>query len=181
MDENQEPTCRRRSEHYPIAVRLQAVRLFEGGMPRRAILSQFGVSATSLRDWRRAYAKGQLSSPMPSPRFTQAQRDQVAQQVLDGRLTPDEALRQCGLRLKRTLREWVAAYQATQALILPPTPVRVAPPPLLTGDDRRDEATLAAQLHQAQWQLQALEVLIDQAESRYKIDIRKKGGAKPSR
>lgn len=178
MDETIEPTCRRRYEHYPIAVRLQAVRLFEGGMPRRAVLSQFGISATSLRDWRRAYAKGQLSYPMPSPRFTQAQRDQVAQQLLDGRLTPDEALRQCGLRLKRTLREWVATYQAAQALIPPPTPVRVAP---LTGSEQGDAAMLAAQLHQAQWQLQALEVLIDQAESRYKIDIRKKGGAKPSR
>jgi transposase len=29
-----EPARRRRSEHYPIAVRLQAVRLFESGMPR---------------------------------------------------------------------------------------------------------------------------------------------------
>ena len=115
---------------------------------------------------------------MPFPRFTQAQRDAVAQQLLDGRLTPDEALRKYGLRLKRTLREWVAAYQAAQAATAPPVPVRVAaPPPLPSGD----AATLAAELHQAQWQLQALELLIDQAEARYHIDIRKKGGAKPSK
>ncbi len=115
---------------------------------------------------------------MPFPRFTQAQRDAVAQQLLDGRLTPDEALRKHGLRLKRTLREWVSAYQTAQAATAPPAPVRVtAPPPLPTGD----AATLAAQLHQAQWQLQALELLIDQAEARYHIDIRKKGGAKPSK
>ena len=180
MDENSVPRRRGRNEHYPITVRLQAVRLVEGGMPRRDVLQQFGISGTSLRDWRRDYASGLLTSPMPFPRFTQAQRDAVAQQLLDGRLTPDEALRKHGLRLKRTLREWVAAYQTAQAATAPPAPVpaRVAaPPPLPAGD----AATLAAQLHQAQWQLQALELLIDQAEARYSIDIRKKGGAKPSK
>jgi hypothetical protein len=42
-------------------------------------------------------------------------------------------------------------------------------------------AGLAAQLRQAQWQIEALHTLIDQAEAAYKIDIRKKGGAKPSK
>ena len=42
-------------------------------------------------------------------------------------------------------------------------------------------ADLAAQLRQAQWQIEALHTLIDQAEATYKIDIRKKGGAKPSK
>jgi len=31
------------------------------------------------------------------------------------------------------------------------------------------------------WKLQAQELLVDQAEARYKIDIGKKGGAKPSK
>ena len=60
------------NEHYSITVQLQAVRLVEGGMPRRDVLQQFGISGTSLRDWRRDYASGQLTSPMPFPRFTQA-------------------------------------------------------------------------------------------------------------
>lgn len=180
MSEIPPPGRRSKNEHYPNAVRLQAVRLVEGGMPRREVLRQFGISGTSLRDWRRDYASGRLSCPMPFPRFTQAQRDQVAQQLLDGRLTPDEALRQHGLRLKRTLREWVADYQARQAALLPPSPAGPVAPPAPATPDPRDAATLAAQLHQAQWQLKALELLIDQAESRYQIDIRKKGGAKRS-
>ena len=88
IDENPGPRSRGRNKHYPIAVRLQAVRLIEGGMPRRDVLQQFGLSSTSLRDWRRDYASGLLTSPI-SPRFTQAQRDAVAQQLLDGRLTAD--------------------------------------------------------------------------------------------
>ena len=180
MSEIPLPGRRSKNEHYPNAVRQQAVRLVEGGMPRRDVLRQFGMSATALRDWRRDYASGQLTCPMPFPRFTRAQRDHVAQQLLDGRLTPDEALRKHGLRLKRTLRIWVAEYQASQAAAQPPAPVGAAGPPPPASPDPRDAATLAAQLHQAQWQLKALELLIDQAEARYHIDIRKKGGAKRS-
>ena len=42
-------------------------------------------------------------------------------------------------------------------------------------------APLAAQLQQAQWQIEALHTLIDQAEATYRIDIQKKGGAEPSK
>ena len=44
-----------------------------------------------------------------------------------------------------------------------------------------EAALLAAQLQQAQWQLEALHTLIDQAEATYRIAIRKKAGAKPSK
>ena len=64
-----------------------------------------------------------------------------------------------GLRGKKTMRLWVAAQVAAEP-------------------DRASD--LAAQLRQVQWQIEALHTLIDQAEVAYKIDIRKKGGAKPS-
>lgn len=88
MDGNSVPRSRGRNKHYPITVRLQTVRLVEGGMPRRDVLQPFGLSGTSLRDWRRDYASGLLTSPI-FPRFTHTQRDAVAQQLLDGRLIPD--------------------------------------------------------------------------------------------
>jgi len=44
-----------------------------------------------------------------------------------------------------------------------------------------EAAVLAAQLQQAHWQLEALHTLIDQAEAAYRIAIRKKAGAKPSK
>ena len=75
---------------------------------------------------------------------------------------------------KKTLREWVAAYQAEQA----------ADPPLVAAPSTAEAGApvaLAAQLRQAQWQIEALYTLIDQAEAAYKIDIRKKGRAKPSK
>jgi hypothetical protein len=55
----------------------------------------------------------------------------------DGHLSEDEALRKYGVRLKATLRGWVAAQTIVEA------------------------AVLTAQLQQAQWQLEALHTLID--------------------
>ena len=77
--------------------------------------------------------------------------------------------------LKRTLRAWVAAQTAADATALPPQ--EPSPDPA----DLPEAATLATQLRQAQWQLEALHTLIDQAEATYRIDIRKKAGAKPSK
>ena len=63
----------------------------------------------------------------------------------------------------------MAAQQAAEAAATPP------PEPV------PDEAAgLAAPLRQAQRPSEALHTLIDQAEAAYKIDIRKKAGAKLS-
>ena len=69
------------------------------------------------------------------------------------------------------LRKWVADYRASEALLLTAEP----DPPADAS------APLATQLRQAQWQIEALHTLIDQAEATYRIDIRKKAGAKPSK
>lgn len=91
--------------------------------------------------------------------------------LLDGRLSEEEALLKYDLRLKSTLRGWVAACQAQE--------VTGPPPPLKATAVPNEAAELAAQLRQAQWQIEALHTLIDQAEAAYHIAIRKKAGAKP--
>ena len=65
----------------------------------------------------------------------------------------------------------MAAHRASEALLL------TAEPELPTDS----KVGLAAQLRQAQWQIEALHTLIDQAEATYCTDIRKKTGAKPSK
>ncbi|WP_236668987.1 hypothetical protein [Hymenobacter rubidus] len=110
--------------------------------------------------------------------FTPAQRAAIVRELLDGRLTEDEALLKYRLRLKKTQREWVAARRAAKAAAPPATDFPEAVPP---AGNAGEAAALAAQLRQAQWQIEALHTLIDQAETTYKIGIRKKGGAKPSK
>lgn len=169
MTETERPPRRAKNENYAIAFRLEAVRLVESGLSQRVVLQQLGISPATLRAWLREYGTA-VYSQMRRKLFTPTQKHQIARELLDGRLSEDEALLKYGLRLKSTLREWVAAYQAAQ----PAAPGGADPP------GAAEATELAAQLRQAQWQIEALHTLIDQAEATYKIDIRKKGGAKPS-
>ena len=171
MTETERPPRRAKNENYAIAFRQEAVRLVESGLSQREVIQRLGINHASLQAWLKQYGTA-VYSPMRRKLFTPKQKHQIVRALLDGRLSEDEALLKHGLRLKSTLREWVAAYQAAEAM-----PPSVPDPPAAAGE----AAGLAAQLRQAQWQIEALHTLIDQAEAAYKIDIRKKGGAKPSK
>ena len=171
MTETERPPRRAKNENYAIAFRQEAVRLVESGLSQREVIQRLGINHASLQAWLRQYGTA-VYSQMRRKLFTPTQKHQIVRALLDGRLSEDEALLKHGLRLKSTLRGWVAAHQAAEA-----APPSVPDPPAVTGEC----ATLAAQLRQAQWQIEALHTLIDQAEAAYKIDIRKKAGAKPSK
>ena len=173
MTENVPPARRARSKHDPIAFRQEAVRLVEAGEAQSVVADRLVIGRLTLRAWLRRYGTA-VYQQMKRKVFTAAQRHQIARELRDGRLSEDEALLKYGLRLKSTLRTWVAAQQAAECLA--PAPGPAVPP---AGSD--EAAALAAQLRQAQWQIEALHTLIDQAEAAYHIDIRKKGGAKPSK
>jgi len=171
MTETERPPRRAKNENYAIAFRQEAVRLVESGLSQREVIQRLGINHASLQAWLKQYGTA-VYSQMRRKLFTPTQKHQIVRELLDGRLSEDEALLKYGLRLKSTLREWVAAYRAAEA-----SPPSVPDPPAAAGE----AAGLAAQLRQAQWQIEALHTLIDQAEATYKIDIRKKGGAKPSK
>ena len=171
MTETERAPRRAKNENYAIAFRQEAVRLVESGLSQREVIQRLGINHASLQAWLKQYGTA-VYSQMRRKLFTPTQKHQIVRELLDGRLSEDEALLKYGLRLKSTLREWVAAYQAAEA-----APPSVPDPPVTAGE----AAVLAAQLRQAQWQIEALHTLIDQAEAAYKIDIRKKGGAKPSK
>jgi len=169
-----EPLVRRaKNAHYPISFRQEALALLQAGHSRRAVTAQLRLGATTLRKWVR-YAQQAPTLPMRPPLFTPAQKHQIVRELRVGQLTEDEALRKYGLRLKRTLRRWVAEQAVAEAADVPAMPVATLP---VTAD----APTLTAQLQQARWQLEALHTLIDQAEATYHIQIRKKAGAKPSK
>ena len=171
MTETERPPRRAKNENYAIAFRQEAVRLVESGLSQREVIQRLGINHASLQAWLKQYGTA-VYSQMRRKLFTPTQKHQIVRELLDGRLSEDEALLKYGLRLKSTLREWVAAYRAAEA-----SPPSVPDPPAAAGE----AAGLAAQLRQAQWQIEALHTLIDQAEATYKIDIRKKAGAKPSK
>ena len=168
------PVRRAKNAHYPLSFRQEALRLVAAGIAPSQVTAQLGLGPSTLQKWLR-YARLAPTLPMHTPVFTPAQKHQIARELRAGHLTEDEALRKYGLRLKRTLRRWVAEQVATEAAGGPPLPPVAMPSPTAEAAD------LMAQLQQAQWQLEALHTLIDHAEATYHIAIRKKAGAKPSK
>ena len=164
---------RAKNAHYPISFRQEALRLVAAGTAPSQVTAHLRLGPSTWQKWLR-YARLAPTLSMRAPVFTSVQKHQLVRELRAGRLTEDEALRKYGLRLKRTLRRWVAEQVAAEAAAGPPS----SPPPITTT---ADAAALAAQLQHAQWQLEALHTLIDQAEATYQIAIRKKAGAKPSR
>ena len=181
MTEIERPPRRAKNENYTIVFRQEAVELVESGGAQRVVQRQLGISAAALQAWLQEYGTV-VYSQMRRRIFTPAQRAAIVRELLDGRLTEDEALLKYRLRLKKTLREWVAAHRAAHRAAEAAAPPATGFPEAVPPDRNAGEAaTLAAQLRQAQWQIEALHTLIDQAEATYKIDSRKKGGAKPSK
>ena len=167
------PPRRAKQAHYPISFRLEAVRRVEAGEIQRVLAAELGVARITLIEWLRRYGTAAYAR-MKRKMFTPAQKHAVARELRAGRLSEDEALLKYGIGEKKTLRVWVAARQAAEAAA-----VAAAPDPPASPTPAGSE--LAAELRRAQWQIEALHTLIDQAEAAYKIDIRKKGGAKPSK
>ena len=124
----------------------------------------------TLLAWLQRYGTA-VYAQMRRKQFTAAQKQHIARELLDGRLSEDEALFKYELRLKKTLRQRVADYRASESMLLTAEP----DPPADAS------APLAAQMRQAQWQIEALHTLIDQSEATYRIDVQKKGGAEPSK
>lgn len=172
MSQPNQPRHLGKNAHYPIAFRRQAVQLVESGVPQGDVVQQLGMSLSTLKGWLQQYGTV-VYAHMRRKLFTPAQKHQIARELLDGRLSEEEALLKYDLRLKSTLRGWVTAFQAQQ--------MSGPPPPLTTTAGTNEAAELAAQLRQAHWQIEALHTLIDQAEAAYHLDIRKKAGAKPSK
>jgi len=171
MSQPNQPRHLGKNAHYPIAFRRQAVQLVESGIPQADVVQQLGMSLSTLKGWLQQYGTV-VYAHMRRKLFTPAQKHQIARELLDGRLSEEEALLKYDLRLKSTLRGWVAAFQAQEVS---------GPPPLKAAAVTNEVVGLATQLQQAQWQIEALHTLIDQAEAAYHIDIRKKAGAKPSK
>ena len=165
--------------HYPLSFKLEAVRLVEAGEQQRALSARLGIHPSSLIDWLRRYGTSVYQQNKKAV-FSAARKRQIVAEVLDGRLSYAEAQLKYGLRHRKTLRSWVAAHHTAQAQIAAPSPLppvaEFAPVP-----PEGEAAALTTQLQQARWQVEALHTLIDQAEATYKIEIRKKAGAKQSK
>lgn len=153
-----------------------AVSSVEAGISRKIICEQYGIALGTLDQWMRLYGSPHYHAHKRRT-FTPQQRRNVVRAIAEGRLNVKEAAIANGAPID-TIRSWIRTInrENTELAVLN-TSVMAQQTPAPPAQDLK---TLQQQLQEAQLKIAALETMIEIAEKEYKIEIRKKPGAKQS-
>lgn len=157
---------------------LEIVRAVERGATRREMINRYGVSKSALSDWMREHGSPSYHASIKP--LSVADRRSMVRSVEEGRMTLFEAKAAYQLvstdAVKRYLRqaEREKAELHRIATLMDKNEVRSG------AISSEDVKALKKALEEAELKIKALNTLIDVAEDRFKIPIRKKPGARQS-
>ena len=152
----------------------------EGGMRRREVVKQYGMSRSTLCDWMREYGSPTYQANKPG-HLSPVQKRSMIRAIEEGRMTIEEARIAYNISListiKQMLREAKRENDELTGVNKPVMDTQGDTPP--TPEDPHKKALQRA-LEEAELKIKALNTLIDVAEEQFKIPIRKKPGARQS-
>jgi transposase len=158
---------------------LEIVRQVENGLSRGVIVEQYKISRSTISEWMRDYGSAAYHAARRG-HLSQANKTSILRAVLDGRMTVREAM--IAYRVSSsTINQWIRTYKREKGEL-----ASIMGNKKYSRDKQTEDASdiekesLKRALEQAQLQIQALNTLIDVAEDKFKIAIRKKAGAKQS-
>ena len=166
-------------------VRKEAVEKLKSGMLRLGeIAALYGVSVPTVSNWRRHErdAEGGID-----PMEEVLDMERIANEVIDGVLSEQEAMARYGLTKLHRLRYWRGRVSRKNWARRRKNGLIVADIVSMKkkggkGATPKDEvALLVSELEAVRLRVAALETLIDVTEQQTGLDIRKKGGSKRSR
>ena len=165
--------------HFSIPVILAIVKQVENGLSRGVVVAQYKISRSTLAEWMRDYGSANYHASRKG-HLSHANKTSILRAVLDGRMTVREAM--IAYRVSSsTINHWIRAYKREKGELASIMGAKKS-----SKEKQNEEAPdiekegLKKALQQAQLQIQALNTLIDVAEDRFKIAIRKKTGANQS-
>lgn len=164
---------RRRVDKEGIRVAVSSV---EAGISRKIICEQYRVSLGTLGVWMRLYGSTHYHAHKRRT-FTHQQKRNIVRAITEERLSVKEAAVANGISTD-TVRSWIRTInqENTELAVVN----RSVMAQQLPADPAQDLKILQQQLQEAQLKIAALETMIEIAEKQYKIEIRKKPGAKQS-
>jgi transposase len=165
--------------HFSEPVILGIVKQVENGLRRSVIVEQYRISRTTIAEWMRDYGSAAYNVGRKK-HLGQANRTSILRAILDGRMTVREAM--IAYRVSgATIHGWIKAYKREKGELAPVmrTKKTSLDKPIEDSPEKKIEA-LEQALRQSQLQVHALNTLIDVAEDKFKIEIRKKAGANRS-
>jgi transposase len=163
--------------HFGKPVILGIVKQVENGLSRTVIVEQYKISKATLCDWMRDHGSAAYHAGRKG-HLSQANKTSILRAVLDERMTVREAM--IAYRVSSsTINQWIRTYKREKGELASIMENKKS------SKDKQNEnvsdtekESLKKALQQARLQIQALNTLIDVAEDKFKIAIRKKAGAK---
>lgn len=135
------------------------------------VCERHSISARAIQDWMRQY--GSVSYHQNKKiRRSLSVREGIAREISCGQITIEEAMLKYNAKDRYTIIKWVRDYKQRQLQLttLLPEAIQAVPE---TG------SVPLAELKLAELKIRALEIMLDIASKEFKVDIRKKFGAKP--
>lgn len=169
----------RPNKHLPFNKReiQEIVQLIESGVPRRDIIAKYGMHIGTLSVWMKRY--GSADHQMGHRVYSPTEKRTILRSIASG-MTIREVCIAFGIKSKTTVITWLKQEQVENNELS-----KNASPVVSSRKEKSEEPaaeiqTLQAQLEQARLKIQALETMIDIAQEKLGVDIRKKSGAKQS-
>jgi transposase len=134
------------------------------GLSRKEVCVKYGIAYATIGRWMHKY-----THEVKKVKVSALQKREVVRAVTEGRMTIKEAQLATGVASKKSVGEWIRRSRRESADIAVKNEI---PMPTRTIDDQ------ATELATAKLKIAALETMIDIAEEQFKINIRKKSGAK---
>ncbi len=163
----------RTDKHVPFDKReiTKIVGMIESGVPRREVLSQYGMHHSTLTYWMNRHGSSAYRDGRPRP-YGPSEKRSILRAVESG-MGVRQACVAFGVKSRSTVDRWLrlerGGIPGNNAELSIQTPV-MQPKEEQAADERK---ALEQQLAEAQLKIRALETMIDIAEEQLKIDIRK--------
>lgn len=162
----------RTGHQFPEALKKKVVNQLETGeLTAAQAMDQYQIrTIDTLKTWVIRFAANPELDIVARKRYKQSHRRQVALEIAAGRLTPKEAARANKVRLD-CIQSWIKEFK-------PATPAIAQKLPKKLSSETSSTQHAEQQLKLLQLKVIALETMIDIAEEKFDIDIRKKSGTK---
>lgn len=136
------------------------------------VCARHGISSSAMQEWMNKY--GSLSyHENKSKRRNLSEREKIAREIVSGHLSIEESMLKYDSS-RHSVNKWIRNYKREQNLLIDLLPKTTA----LPETESLAGVVSSAELKLAELKIRALEIMLDIASKEFKVDIRKKFGAK---
>lgn len=156
---------------------LQIVKEVEMGVPRRDINEKYQLGASTLDGWLKRYGSEEYFK-LKRISISALEKRKIVAQIEQGILTKDDAMKFYNIKCVSAINGWIRKTKNEVCSLPTEKQKDMTKKTAVTVIDNIDDSSIKQALKDAQLKIEALNTMIDLAESQFKIKIRKKFGTK---